>query len=189
MRAISLRHRRFSSLLVLAAIACGDDTQLPPPQFPNVVDTTVLYALTGTPLATPSGFDGVQGVPVRTDLNRPFDFVVDLDAANVLQLMPVGALGYVPEAGLLVTTDSFDGVTTAPLDGYVTDSARAADVGTVFVLRSRPSSELCALSGVLPRYSKFRVLAIDLPERAITIEFLVDRNCGYRGLAPGLPAD
>jgi hypothetical protein len=189
MRAISLRHRRFSPLLVVAAVACGDDAQLPPPQFENVVDTAVLYALTGTPIATPSGFDGVQGVTVRTDLNRPFDFAVDLDGANVLQLLPAGALGYAAEAGLLIATESFDGITTAPLDGYVPDSVRAADVGTVFVLRSRASSELCALGGVLPRYSKFRVVAIDLPQRAITLEFLVDRNCGYRGLEPGLPAD
>jgi hypothetical protein len=189
MRAISLRHRRFSLLLLAAVVACGDDSQLPPPQFPNVVDTAVLYALTGTPIATASGFDGVQGVPVRTDLNRPFDFAVDLDGAGVFRLMPSGTLGYAPEPGLLVTTDSFDGVTTAPLDGYVTDSVRVVDVGTVFVLRSRASSELCGLGGVLPRYSKFRVLAIDLAERAITLEFLVNRNCGYRGLDPGLPAD
>ena len=189
MRAISLRHRRFSLLLLAAAMACGSGSQLAPPQFENVVDTVVLHALTGTPIATPSAFDGIQGIPVRTDLNLTFDFAVDLDGANVLLLMPAGTLGYAEEPGLLVTAESFDGLTSAPLEGYAPDTVRTADVGTVFVLRSRASSELCSLSGALPRYSKFQVLAIDLPARAITLAVLVDRNCGYRGLEPGLPAD
>jgi hypothetical protein len=189
MRAISLRHRRFSLPLLAAAMACGSDSRLPPAQFENVVDTVVLYALTGTPIPTPSGFDGVRGIPVRTDLNLPFDFAVDLDASNVLYLMPAGTLGYAEEPGLLVTADSFDGVSFAPLQGYVPDTVRTADVGTVFVLRSRATSELCAQASALPRYSKFHVLGIDLPQRAITLEVLVDRNCGYRGLQPGLPTE
>lgn len=189
MRAISLRRRRFSPLLLAVAMACGSESELPPAQFENVVDTLVLYALTGTPIATPSAFDGVVGAPVRTDLNLPFDFAVDLDVSDVLLLMPAGTLGYPEEPGLLVTTDSFDGVTFAPLQGYVPDTVRTAAVGTVFVLRSRATSQLCVQTSALPRYSKFHVLAIDLLERAITLEFLVDKNCGYRGLEPGLPAD
>jgi hypothetical protein len=39
----------------------------------------------------------------------------------------------------------------------------------------------------LPRYGKFQVLAIDPAQRTVTLEFLIDRNCGYRGLEPGLP--
>jgi hypothetical protein len=189
MRAISLPHRRFSLLLLAAGLACGGDSQLAPALFENVVDTVVLYALTGTPVTTASGFDGVRGAAVRTDLNLPFDFAIDLDTANTLRLMPAGTLGYAPEAGVLVSTESFDGIASAPLEGYAGDTVRAADVGTVFVLRSRATSELCALSGALPRYSKYRVLAVDLVQRAATLEFLVNMNCGYRGLEPGLPAD
>jgi hypothetical protein len=188
MRAISLRHRRFSLLLLAAGAACGSGTQLSPPQFDNVVDTIVLYALTGTPIATPSGFDGVQGTAVRTDLNLPFDFAVDLDDGT-LELKPAGTLGYAAGAGILVSTESFDGITSAPLDGYAGDTVRTAGVGTVFVLRSRASSELCPLAGSLPRYSKFRVLGIEPADRTTTLEFLVNRNCGYRGLEPGLPVD
>ena len=188
MRAISLRHRRFSLLFLVAGLACGSGSQLAPAQFENVVDTVLLYALTGTPIATNSGFDGVLGNPVRTDLNLPFDFAVDVDGGNVLQLMPAGTLGYSPDGGLLITATSFDGLTSAPLDGYVGDTVRTAEVGTVFVLRSRSSSELC-VSGALPRYSKLHVLAIDLPQRAITLEFLVNLNCGYRGLEPGTPTE
>jgi hypothetical protein len=190
MRAIASRHRPCSLLALLAAaVACGADSQLAPPQFDNVVDTVVLYALTGTPIATPSAFDGVRGTAVRTDQSLAFDFAVDLDASEVLELKPAGTLGYFPEAGLLITTETFDGLTSAPLEGYVGDTVRTAEAGTVFVLRSRASSELCPLAGSLPRYSKFRVLGVDPVERSVSLEFLVNRNCGYRGLEPGLPED
>jgi len=188
MRPISLRHRRFSLLLLAVGLGCGADARLAPPQFDNVIDTVTLYALTGTPIGTPSAFDGVRGVTVRTDLGLAFDFAVDLDG-DVLQLKPVGTLGYVPEAGILVSTESFAEITSAPLDGYVGDTVRTADVGTVFVLRSRSSSDLCVLGGALPRYSKYRVLSVDPTERTVMLEFLVNRNCGYRGLEPGEPTE
>jgi hypothetical protein len=195
MRSISLPQRLFSGLLpVLLVTACGDPNALPAAQFENVVDTTTLYALTGTPLGTPSGFDsygviGNVGVAVRTDLNDPFDFAVDLDATGTLVLYPTGALGLAAEPGIVLSTGTFEGVTSAPLEGYVLDSAVVAPLGTVFVLRSRSSTQACALAGAFPRYSKFHVLAIDAAERTVTLEFLVDPNCGYRGLEPGLPDD
>jgi hypothetical protein len=171
-----------------AVVACGDDTNLPAPVFENVVDTTTLYALTGTPIGSPSGFDGVAGVPARTDLNAAFDFAVDLAAGDVLQLFPTGALGLVEEPGLLLVIESFEGLTSAPLEGYEPDSVLTADVGSVFVLRSRSSNQLCAL-GALPRYGKFRVLEIDPATRAARLEFLINYNCGYRGLEPGTPVE
>jgi hypothetical protein len=187
MHAISLRYSRFSLLIGVIASACGSETTLAPPRFENVVDTTVLYALTGTPVGTPSGFDGVQAKPVRTDLNLIFDFAVDITPDGTLQLLPAGALGYSQNAGLLVSPRTFEAVVTAPLDGYVLDSALTVTTGSVLVLRSRSSTDLCTSTGALPRYGKFHVLAIDSAERRVTLEFLVDRNCGYRGLEPGLP--
>jgi hypothetical protein len=168
--------------------ACGDDFTRPPPQFDNVADTATLYALTGTAIGLPSGFDGVTGTTARTDLNAPFDFAVDLDAGTDLRLLPTGALGLLIDPGIAIVTETFDGVASAPLEGYVRDSALTAEVGTVFVLRSRTSNQQCAL-GALPRYGKFRVLAIDPGARAVTLEFLIDFNCGYRGLEPGTPVD
>jgi hypothetical protein len=40
----------------------------------------------------------------------------------------------------------------------------------------------------LPRYGKFRVLDLNIEERSVTLELLVDVNCGYRGLEPGFPS-
>lgn len=188
MRPISLPRLLFSVLgLVALAAGCSDANTLPPAQYDNVVDTTVLYALSGTAIELPSAFDGVGAVPVRTDLGAPFDFAVDFDPAGTLLLYPAGALGFAPEGGIRLETRTFDAVTSAPAEGYVTDSVVTGTTGTVFVLRSRSSSQLCAVGGSLPRYGKFHVLAIDQVARAVRFEFLVDLNCGYRGLEPGPP--
>jgi hypothetical protein len=190
MRAISLAHRLFSRVAILAAlavVACGTGTALPPSQIANVVDTTTIYALSGTSIHLPSAFDVVGGTAVRTDRDYPLDFAFDLDTTGAAVIWPAGLLGLGGAPGLLRSDQAFADVLSAPLDGYVTDSLLTIDAGTVFVVRSRPSSSLCTLSSSLPRYGKFHVLAIDRQERSVTFEFLVDQNCGYRGLEPGLP--
>jgi hypothetical protein len=187
MRLLSSRLGISSAVAVFAAAtACSNPNALPPVQFDNVVDTTTLYALTGTPIGNPSGYDGVLGVAARTDLNSPFDFAIDFDASGQLFLYPSGTLGLSKDPGILVSTDSFDGVTSAPLEGYVQDSTVVAQQGTVFVLKTRPSASLCA-AGSLPRYGKFHILAVDAQARTVTFELLIDRNCGYRDLQPGTP--
>lgn len=187
MRSLSVPSAILSALAVFAtAIGCSNPNALPPVQFTNVVDTATLYALTGTPIGAPSGYDGVAAVPVRTDLNAPFDFAIDFDAANQLVLYPSGTLGLSSVPGILVVTDSFDGVTSAPLDGYVQDSTVVVAPGTVFVLKTRLSNQLC-IAGALSRYGKFHLLAVDPQARSATFELLMDLNCGYRDLQPGSP--
>jgi hypothetical protein len=177
----------FTTLLLSGLVACGDPNTLPPVQFDNVVDTTSLYALTGTPIGSPSGFDGVLGEVRRTDVNRPFDFAVDIAPDGTVLLYPAGALGLASQPGLQLVSETFDGITTAPLEDYDAESAQAVAPGGVFVLRSRNSSELCTVNTQLPRYGKFRLLEVDPQQRSVTFEFLVNRNCGYRDLVPGTP--
>jgi hypothetical protein len=187
MRSLSVRLGILAAVAVYSvSSACSSATSLPPVQFDNVVDTTTLYALTGTPIGEPSGYDGIGAVPVRTDLNAPFDFAIDFDSSDQLVLYPSGTLGLSSDPGILIVTDSFDGVTSAPLEGYVQDSTVVATPGTVFVLKTRLSSTLC-LAGALPRYGKFHVLSVDPQARSATFELLMDLNCGYRDLQPGTP--
>jgi len=167
-------------------VACSNPNALPPAQFDNVVDTATLYALTGTTIGLPSGYDGVSGAPVRTDLNIAFDFAMDLDASGQLVLYPTGALGLGNDPGILVQTVDFDAVASAPLDGYVQDSAVVVKPGSVFVLKTRLSNSLCS-AGALSRYGKFHVLGVDPPARSATFEVLMDLNCGYRDLVVGIP--
>ena len=137
---------------------------------------------------------GVQAAIVLGRDGLPIDSSVrdGVDVEGVAALVPpvvaaCGALGLPAEPGVLLTDQAFDALTSAPLEGYVTDSALVVAANTVFVVRSRSSTVQCALAGGLPRYGKFHVLNVDLAARTVTLEMLVDLNCGYRGLEPGTP--
>ncbi len=117
-----------------------------------------------------------------------FDFAFDIDSTGVAMILPATVLGIPTEAGVQIVEQPFDDIVTAPTDGFVSDSAISITVETVFVARSRASTELCSVFiGSLPRYGKFRILALDMNERTVTFETLVDVNCGFLGLEPGLP--
>lgn len=169
-------------------LACGGDPGLPPAAYENAVDTVELWALHGTNIGTPSGLDLVSGLAVRPEMGDPFDFAFDIDDSGFTLLYPLGMLGGSETAGLQVSPRSFDDVLRAPLEDYVVDSVTTIEVGTVFVARSRAAAEGCSvLTGALPRYGKFEVLGIDAVARTVTLQSLVNLNCGYRQLEPGLP--
>jgi hypothetical protein len=73
----------------------------------------------------------------------------------------------------------------AATGGYVFDKPMALDTGTVLLVRSRPT--LCLFGASASLYAKLRVLGVDSTARRLDFEILVDQNCGYRGLEPGLP--
>ena len=87
--------------LILAALAagavggvaaCGDPLALTPATQPNRIDTVTIFALEGTPISAPSGFDVVFNVPARTDRAAGFDFTFDIDG-DTSRIFPTGALG------------------------------------------------------------------------------------------------
>jgi hypothetical protein len=41
----------------------------------------------------------------------------------------------------------------------------------------------------VPQYGKIEITAIDLVARTIRFRYLVNNNCGYTSLQPGLPRD
>jgi hypothetical protein len=180
MRAISLGF----SLLVLAA--CGDSNGLPDPSLPNVERTEVLYALVGTPVTTPSAYSLEGSRRVRTDQEVNFDFAFDIDASGQAVLVPRAALGIDIEAdvkpGLQIQTQTFEAITVAPSNGYITDQALPVAVGERYAARGRIT---CSIG--VPKYAKLEVLVIDPTARTITFRILTDDNCGFRGLEPGLP--
>lgn len=172
--------------LALTLGACDDPLALPPPSSANAVDTVTVYALTGTSLSLPSGLDIVSGGPARTDRAEPFDLAFDLTAGGAV-LYPAAAIGVNTDAALLVATQPFDQVLTAPTEGFQRDSGVTVTAGMVLVARSRSTNQACALLGSLPRYAKLEVLAINPSARSITLKTLINANCGYRDLEPGFP--
>jgi hypothetical protein len=182
---ISFRSLAFaaSALVVSAAAACGSGQTA---YYSNYVDTLTLYALRNTPIRTPSAYSILDVLTVRTDTTGAFDFAFDIDSTGTPLLYPAGVLGLDKTTGIEIMHSPFDGVHSAPTDGYVTDSAVAVATGDVFVARSRASASSCIYYS-LPRYGKFEVLAIDTTQRSITLQGLVDLNCGFRGLDTGTP--
>lgn len=169
------------------ALACGDPFAGSATQT-NLVDTVTLYALRNTSIRLPSAYSLIDLSPVRTHTTGQFDFAVDINDAGAAVIYPASALGLSPEPGVQVMDRGFDDVKSAPLDGYVTDSAVTVQKDQVFVVRSRATVAFCIFFANLPRYGKFRVLAIDQTDRSIVLELLVDLNCGFRGLEPGVPS-
>ena len=66
------------------------------------------------------------------------------------------------------------------------DQPLAVSAGTVAIVRSRPTN--CLFGVTVSLYAKLLVVAIDPTARRIDFRIMVDQNCGYRGLAPGLPS-
>lgn len=186
----------FASLLPVVAVlsvACDDPLALPPAAEPNLVDTLMLYALQGTAIAFPSGFDLPANEAVRIDRAQAFDFAFDINDAGDSQIFPTGALGLGRDSGVRLSKDPFGEIREAPEEDYTIDSSLVVGAGSVFIVRSRPTREGIVpcpfFLGALPRYGKFRVLAVDPTQRSISLEALVNVNCGYRGLLVGFPTD
>lgn len=177
-------------LLIAAGVAalagaCNTPLGLPAASDENVVDTISLWALNGTALSLPSAFQLATKSVVRTDRSSSFDFAFDVDTGGRPVFLPTGALGLGVGSGLRRETVGFDSITTAPGGTYTSDSAFVFDSGTVAVVRSRPVT--CGFGATVFYYAKLKVLAYDAVDRRVDIQILVDANCGYRGLTPGVP--
>jgi hypothetical protein len=178
---------RLTPLLTLLALAagCSDANSLADPTSENFVDTVTIGALVGTPISTPSAYSIGSGA-VRVDQTPDFEFAYNVQGPDSQTVfLPRAALGLVSgsaaEPGLQARPETFDEITEARSNGYVTDSAVAVSLGQRFMLRSRV---ICTSLGV-PQYAKLEILALDT--KSVTFQVLADRNCGYKGLEPGLP--
>ena len=190
MRSLLILRAAVAAALVVAA--CGPDlTGLLPASIPNRTDTISVYALTGTPISTPSAYWIESRRVVRTDQISAFDVAFDIDSSGHALIMPTGAMKLGRQSGVQVTTTLFDSVKTAPSSGYQIDSAVVLSVNSVAIVHSRAEQCSSDLSPVHNYFAKLHVLDIDTTSgpngRRIDLEILTDINCGYRGLEPGLP--
>lgn len=192
MRRISLSALLLRAIILVPATvsfaACDDPFGLPDPTIANDVDTLTVFALTNSDIGEPIAFDMVDEEVAVPEFSDQFDFVFDIDGEDAV-IMPAGSLGLTRGAGLQIVTDStFAAIRLAAPDGYNLDTAVTVSAGTVFVARSRSTSQRC-LIGNIARFGKFEILSVDPAERTITFRTMVNLNCGYRGLEPGLPAE
>lgn len=175
--------------VALGLWACGDPITLPPATLETTEVTFTLYALTSTPVGTASAYNMVVQSPVRTDRTLDFDFAVDMVTGTggdtSVVMLPRGALGLPRDGGVQLATAPYDSITLAPVSGYVEDAPLAADSGDVVIAASR--LQQCNFGILRPRYAKLLVESVDRVQRSVTFRMRIDPNCGYRGLAPGIP--
>ena len=180
---------RYLPLFALALIAACGDSLGTLASAANKVDTVSIYALSKTPVSTPSGYYMAQGIVVRTDGFIPFDFAFDIDSTGRGLLLPTGPLKLGRLSGLQISALPFDSIRIAPTGRYQLDSAVVVDSNSVAIAQSRPVVCLNGLPGVY--YAKLHVLSIDTTSaptgRHLKMEILDDTNCGFRGLQIGLP--
>jgi hypothetical protein len=173
-------------LVSLATAACSNSNDLPDATIENVERTDTLWALVGTPVSTPSGFSVEGGRRVRTDLTVDFDFAYNVQTDGQHVLLPRAALGIdtanAVNPGFVARTESFEGITTPPSRGFVTDEAVPVATGERYVIRSRVTCNV----GV-PKYAKLEILEFNDALGIMTFRVLVNDNCGFRSLEPGLP--
>lgn len=172
--------------LIAVATSCSNDNGLGNPAFANAERVDTLYALIGTPVQTPSAYSIQGSRRVRTDTTSAFDFAYNLQPDGSHLFIPRAVLGIDSTAsvrpGLQPRTETFEAITEAPSNGYVTDQVVPIAVGDRFVARSRI---VCTIG--VPTYAKLEVLAVDDVARTVTFRILTDDNCGFKGLEPGLP--
>lgn len=185
---------RFAAL-TLVTTSCKVDSTLPPASIPIAQQQITLYALTGTPVSTASGYNMVQLGEVRTNVSNNFDFVMDIGVDSVLGvgttgdtvivLLPRGAVGFVEDGGLQWSPTSFDSVVVAPVTGYEQTKPTRIRQGDVIIAASR--RQTCDDASSHPRYAKLNIQTVDLVARSVVILVVIDPNCGYRSLKAGIP--
>lgn len=182
-------------MVVAALTACGNPYAILPATIPNMVDTVEVYAVNGTGLNRPSGYVLSSRLPIRLGIDVTaynFDFLYRIDPTTGPEFVPyrvvapaapgASTLGY---PGLQSSTTSFDAIREAQQVGYVVDRPTPIEVGQVLYARSGLPNG-CFLS--IPYYAKLEVLSFDEEARSVRFRVLVNINCGYRQLLPGIPS-
>ncbi len=162
--------------------------------FQNVTASDTVYALNGGPPAAANALKFFDGLVAHADQGFVFDVAFDLDAANNVVIIPVRALATSfsnPYSVALQRVDgTFQSVLKAPEEGYRADTAMTVGVGQTIVAESRDNFGIClySLKGQ-SYYSKLVVNEVDPVLRRIVFTVTVNRNCGFRSFAPGIPEE
>lgn len=183
------------ALAFVLTASCGDELALPPATVPIARQQIHLFAMGGTPVGTPSGYDMVTLSEVQIFRTNNFDFVFDIGIDStyglgtagdtIAVLLPRGYMGFPLEGGLIWSSVGFDSVLAAPTAGYEAEKPTRIRAGDTVLSASR--SQQCNFGQVFPRYAKMQILSIDLVTRSVVIVVVIDTNCGYRSLGAGIP--
>ena len=187
--------RKFALALVASAsvlTACGD-SQLLQASLPTVQDAYIVFALTGTPAAYPSGLNTYVRSAVRVDGNANFDVAFDIDSSGHAILYPVqkivSSLSSARHVGLRKVAGTFENVTLAPSGTYADSTIVASEGDIVIVQAARNGTGDACQFDISPYiYTKMLVDSIAVDTRTIVLQTVLDPNCGFRSFESGIPA-
>lgn len=193
---MSMKIRSLAILAVatIASAACSDPLAIKA-SLETVEDRPRVFAITATPPTFPSALSVALRQVVRVDGTDNFDVAFDIDAAGKVILYPprliATPLATAREVGIQKVTGTFETVLTAPTGGYISDKPTTLSVGEVAVLQTprHAGGEVCTfrLSSLI--YAKIAVDSVNLANRSIFLHTVVNPNCGFHSLKPGIPAD
>ena len=178
------------AIVMIASGACSDPNALGNSTIENTLDSSVtLYSLATGPLTAPVAYSVNARTAVRIfDVGTNFEFAFTMDSTGKAVFLPLDVLGLAGgssvKPGLVRSTSTFDAMTRAPLNGYVTSDTIPIAEQDRFYLRTGVNT--CSALGV-PLYAKLEILDLDTVNSTVTMRVLADENCGYRGLGLGLP--
>lgn len=185
-----MKSLRTAALLVAAAsvVACGDPLE-PVAQGANVTFGGTIFALSGSPSSFPSAFNTTFQTIQRADGGFAWDVAFDIDPQGRVLAYPVHVIGGAYAAqrsvGIQPTARTFDSTTVAPADGYQRDSALVVAPGSGILIQV--ASALCQFDFSPVIHAKLFVESVNLQTRSIIVRGLVNPNCGFRSLEPGVP--
>lgn len=180
-------HRIAAASLLAAAVvvasACEGDNgfQIDP----RISTDTVEVAAPGSAADLPSAVDVSANLGVVGGGRRPetqadaerWDLAIRVRDGQVV-FVPAAALGLTSNAGIThpLTGQTFDQVIEAPgSSAFVTDSAVVAEVGAVYVVRSR--NVPCGF-GAAAQYAKIQPLEVSVAEGRVELLIATNEVCG-----------
>jgi hypothetical protein len=160
--------------------------------FQNMTASDTVYALNGGPPNAANSLKFFEGSVSRADQGFGFDIAFDLDKDGNIVIIPSKALAtsfnnpY--SVALLRVPGTFESVLEAPKEGYRPDTSTTIVLGQAMVIESRDVLGAClyALKGQ-SYYSKLVINEVDPALKRIIFTVTVNRNCGFRSFAPGIP--
>jgi hypothetical protein len=177
--------------LAAAFAACKDFASIDA-GLQNVTASDTVYALNGGPPNAANSIKFFEGNVARADQGFGFDVAFDLDKDNNIVIIPSRALSTSFNSpysvGLQRMTGEFETILDAPKDGYRPDTSTTIVVGQTIVAESRDVLGVClySLKGQ-SYYSKLVINEVDPTLKRIVFTVTVNRNCGFRSFAPGIP--
>jgi hypothetical protein len=181
--------------LVAAVSACDDSTGIRA-NFQNRELQFAVFPVNGTSVTQPAGILIRAPELARVDNRFAFDIAFDMDAAGVVSVYTVKAMGseVLPGAariGLKTDTNPYATITRAPTAGFTYDSSLTLPVGRTLLIDKLDGT--CAnFGGAFLGYNIKAKLVIDsvlLSSRTIWVHVLSNPNCGFVSLQTGLPKE